>query len=584
MIHLSPARDSPANGEWWNSRFLDRMKLVEVLLMNLGGIFQGIRQDFNLLEIVLLFAAWQAWRRGWRPQWGWHVRVRRPGLAAVGVAAAVVALRLAITPVFPAPVPIVTDEFSHQLLADTLMEGRLANPTHPYWQHFESLHIIQQPHYVSNYFPGHAAILAAGMWLLRDPWAGVLAETFVFLAVLYWSLLGWMPGRWALFGVIVAGLRFGIASYWVNAFHGGFLPAIGGAFVLGASARLLRGPALGDGLLFGLGGALLLVSRPFEGAMFCLPITAALAWKLRGNIPGLLKTAAACILLLGATGAALAVYFKAVTGSPFTTAYSISQKTYGWPMALAWTPPPKIQHRHVEFAAYYDYEVSEHEKVAAPVGFVESFSFRAQEYWRFFFGPVLSIPLLMWKRVWRRRKIAMAGLCGVLCAVGLEGASSPHYAAPATAVLVLLVVDGVRHLQASRIRIAMALPAVMLVVLTLRIGAENLGLPFTQRVNFQTWCCRVEGNRHKAKFTAKLDRIAGDHLVFVKPKTDPYNFLQWIYNRADIDKAHIVWARDLGAEKNAALRKHFATRKVWIVDPNVEPATMTPLRMESAVH
>jgi hypothetical protein len=59
----------------------------------------------------------------------------------------------------------------------------------------------------------------------------------------------------------------------------------------------------------------------------------------------------------------------------------------------------------------------------------------------------------------------------------------------------------------------------------------------------------------------------------VQAKTDADNELQWIYNDADIDRARIVWARDLGSAKNAELARYYAGRQVWMVDPNVEPAT-----------
>ena len=557
------------------------MRLLEILIMTLAGVWQGVRQDFNLLEVALIAAGWWAWKHGWRPHYPAWLRIpegwlRHPALAALGLVGSAIAVRLALIPVLPVPLPLVSDEFSHLLLADTLAHGRLANPTPAFWQHFESLHIIQQPHYVSNYFPGQALFLAAGQVALHSPWAGVLAGCACFLGALYWALRGWMPVRWALFGLVLAALRFAIASYWVNAYHGGFVPAAGGALVLGACARLHRRASIADGGALGLGLAILAVTRPFEGVAYATPLLVMLAWQYRAQFAALLRITAPALLLTGAALAGMGVYLKAVTGSPFVTTYHISQKTYGWPMALAWTPPPRIQNRHLEMANYYNYEVGEHEKVADPVNVIEYFTLKIQEYWRFFFGPVLTIPLIMLGSVWRRRKMLFAGLAGAFAAILLEGAASPHYLAPATAVLIAILVECCRHLQAARIRILPLLPAVMMLVLALRIGAEQAGLPYTQKLNFQTWCCRVEGNQNKPRIMAELAKTPGNHLVFVKPKTDSHNLFQWIYNGADLDGARFVWARDLGDAENAQLAASMAKRKVWMVDPNVEPATLTP--------
>src|SRR5260370_3510325 len=183
------------------------MRVLEVLLFTLGGVWQGIRQDFNLLEIALIAGLAWAWKKGWRPRRLALPEIRRPWLAALILSLGFVALRLAVLPLVPAPMPVVTDEFSHLLLADTLLHGRVANPVHPFWPHFESIHILMRPHYVSPYFPGQAVLLAAGRLLIGSAWAAVLAECAIFLALLFWMLRRWMPARLALLGVLPAGLQ-----------------------------------------------------------------------------------------------------------------------------------------------------------------------------------------------------------------------------------------------------------------------------------------------------------------------------------------------------------------------------------------
>jgi hypothetical protein len=196
-----------------------------------------------------------------------------------------------------------------------------------------------------------------------------------------------------------------------------------------------------------------------------------------------------------------------------------------------------------------------------------------QEYWRFFLGPLLTIPLLMLRRMWKRRPMLLMGAAFAILAILTEGASSPHYVAPAAAVMVAIVVEGCRYLEGLRVRIAPLLLVGLAAVLVLRIGLEQAGLPYTQSVNYQSWCCRVKGDLTKASMSTELERTPGNHLVIVKAKTDPYNFYQWIFNSAEIDAQKIVWARDMGPERNAELIRYFTGRTVWWVDPNVKPAT-----------
>ena len=74
----------------------------------------------------------------------------------------------------------------------------------------------------------------------------------------------------------------------------------------------------------------------------------------------------------------------------------------------------------------------------------------------------------------------------------------------------------------------------------------------------------------------QLEALPGRHLVLVRyaPNHDAYQ--EWVYNRADIDSAHIVWAREMSPAENASLIQYFHGRSVWLLEPDPSPPKLMP--------
>ena len=516
-------------------------------------------------------------------------------LAVLAVLVLALIGRILVLPIEPIPHPGTHDEFSYLLMADTFSHGRLTNPTHPMWKHFETIHVNQIPTYCSMYYPAQGLFLAFGQKFLGHPFWGVWLSTGLMCAAFCWALQAWVPPGWAFFGGLLAVARLGLFSYWANSYWGGSVAALGGALVLGALPRIQRYRRLRDAVIMATGLAILGNSRPYESVFYTLPIMFALGWSFF-NSDGVIRkqywnrvvVPAGAIVLL--TLAAVAYYFKRCTGSPLLPPYFVNVRMYETAPLFPWQKLNRISYRAPSMARYeLGWAVAEYESVRHH--WYIQWALRAFEGGLFLYGPLLVLPWFvlgvvlpyglsihdLGPKTGLLMKIAFFSVLGMSLPVYF----SDHYTGPVCCAFYGLEIQAMRRTcifdrlgkQKGRWIVRYVILACVL-LLFLRTFEKQLHIP-PPPLSFADWESGGTRAIGRDAVQTELLRDPRQQLVLVRYTSEHNVFNEWVYNGADIDNSKIVWAHDMGRAENHELIQYFSSRKVWLLEPDSVPPRLS---------
>src|SRR5262249_35658080 len=134
----------------------------------------------------------------------------------------------------------------------------------------------------------------------------------------------------------------------------------------------------------------------------------------------------------------------------------------------------------------------------------------------FFLGSALSIPLLGFPSLLRDRRMRgpVLMLAWFLFALAIETWKQPHYFAPATGLLYLLILQSMRHLSHWRWRgrqtgaaLIRVIPLICCLMVLIRVAALGGGI----RVEIP-W---PHGNLERARIERRLEQLPGKQLAIV---------------------------------------------------------------------
>ena len=399
------------------------------------------------------------------------------------------------------------------------------------------------------------------------------------IVAVYWMVREWINSRYAFIAAFIVMIRYGLFGFWANSYWDGAFTALGGVLLVGGFKAIMSRPNLSNGSAVGLGAAILMTTRPYEGMFFAFPLGASLVLQFvrstrlgrKSLIPSGLAAAA---LVAGGFGLTFA-HNEAVTGDWKVEPYSLYRQTVAEAPAFlleSRSPQRDAPARYAGTRFTLDIEAKAYDRRATWGGILSAETFRFRNYWNFFVGFALLIPFVV--GVYTLRSEPALLLAAASLGVGLSFLTwgHAHYAAPGFGFVILAIMDGFRRLRQWRpwacpygLWVSRLLPLALVIGSVIPLSSALTGWPtFTMLVNIHdsTPCCWLRPRSLHMAVEDEVDRDQARNLVIVDtgPKAPIDAIL--VSNGPDIDDEQTIWVND-DAEFNRLAIDRYPVRRIW---------------------
>lgn len=497
-------------------------------------------------------------------------------------------LRIIQLDAYPIPIPVVQDEFSYLLGADTFASGHLTNPKHPLWQFFNAPHVLSSPTMMTKYQPAACLFMALSQVLLGTLYWGVVLSVGLLVGSAYWAVKTWTANRTAAL-IVAIFLLFVLKAphYWIDSYWGGAIVTLSAMLMLGAYYHVVVAKRYGYAWVGMAGLVLALLSRPYEGGLLaiCLIIGALVHFTRHASAADrkafIVKMLAPALIVGGTFAAFQLTYNHAVTGHWLRAPYMEHEKQGGYgPVFIVqeagdmiWSENPLD--RDIQEWGLKSYQTARQYPIRQVLHFIGSLlDVVAASSWAKFNIPIIILfiaaitlvfPMLGYFAWYAYRNQHMRVLFFAL-PVLMTGSMlvtwiNAHYLGPYFSVLVVFLsvtlVDKYQKAPTRKARHVLYACLILAVIYLIPQGGRYF----------------YESNG-TLLVRDKIDKnlSAGDayHLIFVdqmKTVSRDVAHRYWAYNKSGIDEQKVVWARYISEAENRKLIDYYPERKIWYIDP-----------------